>query len=430
MRNIQLNQILHTLSICLVCSVLFACGGGGDHPEPPQPDKDKTTVIGLILGDNSLTNFVKSDIDEMCIGLEEVDLDENNLILYVDDRTSNLPSIISFKQSKTDRSKVVPDTIYSYAESYGSADPEVLKDALRRIITTYPAESYGMILWSHGQGWLPTASTVVEEYTNSTRYFGQDQNGDGQDWMNISDLQQVIEYGQGLLGGNKKFDYLYFDACFMANIETAYQLRHVSDYYIGCVAETPGPGGNYDTLVPIMFNISNNRAVKIAEAYDLAYNGSGIHPQGWRYGAQISVFDNSKMNALASVCKTAFSNQAIAQSIQATDFDANTIQYFDRISNPAYYDFRQILSEAMTSSEYSPLNYALESLVVYNARPSSIYSAVIRSSFAMDENCGLAAYFPQFTQNGTVGRYNNYFATYDWAKDTQITSWYPLINYQ
>lgn len=429
MRNTQLKQILHTLSICLVCGSLFACGGS-DNPTPTPTTPDKTTVIGLILGDNSLTNFVKSDIDEMCIGLEEVDLDENNLILYVDDRTSNLPSIISFKQSEEDRTKVVPDTIYSYTESNGSADPEVLKDALNRIITTYPADSYGMVLWSHGQGWLPTSSTIVEEYTKSTRYFGQDQNGDGQEWMNISDLQEVIEYGQGLLGSNKKFNYLYFDACFMANIETAYQLRHTSDYYIACVAETPGPGGNYDALVPIMFNMSNNRATRMAEAYDLAYNGTGTHPQGWSYGAQISVFDNSKMDELAVACKTAFSNQAIAQSIQATDFDANTIQYFDRISNPAYYDFNQILSEALTSSEYSPLQMALEALIVYNARPSSIYSAVIRSSFSMDENCGLAAYFPQFTSNNTVERYNNYFATYDWAEDTQITSWYPLINYQ
>ncbi len=431
MRDIQLNQILHALSICLVCSVLFACKGGGDHPEPPQPDKDKTTVIGLILGDNSLTNFVKSDIDEMCIGLEEVDLDENNLILYVDDRTSNLPSIISFKQSETDRSKVVPDTIYSYAESYGSADPEVLKDALRRIITTYPAESYGMILWSHGQGWLPTASTVVEEYTNSTRYFGQDQNGDGQDWMNISDLQQVIEYGQGLLGGNKKFDYLYFDACFMANIETAYQLRHVSDYYIGCVAETPGPGGNYDALVPIMFNMSNNRATRMAEAYDLAYNDPNGF-SGWSYGAQISVFDNSKMDAFANECKAVFSNTALAQSIQAIDLNANEIQHFgqDPVSRFAYYDFNQIVSTALTSNEYSSLEYTLEALIVYNARPSTIYSNPLGSPFSMEVNCGLAAYFPQFTQDATVGRYNNYFATYDWAKDTQITSWYPLINYQ
>lgn len=429
MRKKLFKQMLHTLCICLVGGSLFACDSNNDDPKPTSPDK--TTVIGLILGDNSLSHFAKNDIDEMCMGLEEVNLDKNNLILYVDDRTSNPPSIISFKQSTTDHSKVVTDTIYKYSESQGSADPDVLKDALNRIITTYPAESYAMILWSHGQGWLPTAATVVEEYTK-TKYFGQDQNGDGQDWMNISDIQNILEYGKGLLGSNKKFDYLYFDACFMANIETAYQLRHISNYYIGCVAETPGPGGNYDTLVPIMFNASNNRAERLAEAYDLAYNGSGAHPQGWSYGAQISVFDNSKMSAFAAACKTVFSNQAQAQSIQATNFDATGIQHFDRIGNPAYYDFKQILSDALTSTEYSPLGNALEAMVVYNARPSSIYSASNEDKgvFSMEVNCGLAAYFPQHTSDATVSRYNNYFATYDWAEDTQITGWYPLMNYQ
>ena len=423
--SISMQYKAYTLLVCVICLFLVACD---KHKNAPSPTTvSKTTVIGLILGDNSLNDFVSSDISEMCIGLEDVDLNKNNLVLYVDNRGSNSPSILSFKQSTQDHSKVVTDTIYRYSEKESSADPKVLKDVLSRIITKYPAESYAMILWSHGQGWLPTPSTEVENYI-STKYFGQDTTGGGQEWMNISDLEDVIAYGQNLLGGNKKFDYLYFDACFMGNIETAYQLRKTSNYYIASVAETPGPGGNYETLVPIMFNANTDRAKKIAEAYDLAYNDPEGYP-GWTYGAQISVYDNSKMDALANACQTTFSNIGIAQAIQGVNLYASDIQHFDRISFPAYFDFEQIMEKALTSSEYSPLETALDNVVVYNARPASVYS-VNGGSFSMDVNCGLAAYFPQYSTYSTVQRYNNYFATYDWAQNTQMTSWYPLVNYK
>ena len=64
----------------------------------------------------------------------------------------------------------------------------------------YPADSYGVVFWSHGDGWLP--------YNNpSTRWWGQD-TGNGDNRMNIPDLNEALSVAP-------HFDFILFDACYM-----------------------------------------------------------------------------------------------------------------------------------------------------------------------------------------------------------------------
>ena len=82
----------------------------------------------------------------------------------------------------------------------------------------YKAESYGLIYWSHGEGWIPTPLP-------STRWIGNDKTGGGH-YMNIEDLKLVLQNAP-------HFDFIMFDACFMQSVEVAYELRDCCDYYIG-----------------------------------------------------------------------------------------------------------------------------------------------------------------------------------------------------
>lgn len=62
--------------------------------------------------------------------------------------------------------------------------------------------------------------------------------------LNITELKEALEAQQF------RFDYLIFDDCFMANIETLYDLRSVIGYIVASPCEVMGDGFPYDRIVP------------------------------------------------------------------------------------------------------------------------------------------------------------------------------------
>ena len=53
-----------------------------------------------------------------------------------------------------------------------------MRSVIGEVVSLYPADSYGLVLWSHGTAWLPS------DYQNKLKAFGQD----GNNWMEIDDL--------------------------------------------------------------------------------------------------------------------------------------------------------------------------------------------------------------------------------------------------
>lgn len=97
------------------------------------------------------------------------------------------------------------ETIENYPEQ-NSADANVMKKVISTAFNQYKAEKYGMVFWSHGEGWIPSPA--------KTRWFGQD----GNNYMDIADLHAALQVAPDL-------DFLFFDACFMEAVEVAYALR-------------------------------------------------------------------------------------------------------------------------------------------------------------------------------------------------------------
>ena len=76
-----------------------------------------------------------------------------------------------------------------------------------------------------------------------------------------------------LRGGGKaqnyRTDYLLFDACFMANIETLYDLRECTDYVIAAPCEIMGEGFPYERAMPWFFTDGGKTRdlTKVCEAF-------------------------------------------------------------------------------------------------------------------------------------------------------------------
>lgn len=46
------------------------------------------------------------------------------------------------------------DTYYNNDTDFYASDPERMYETLHWIMTRYPAETYGLVLWGHASGWV------------------------------------------------------------------------------------------------------------------------------------------------------------------------------------------------------------------------------------------------------------------------------------
>lgn len=142
-----------------------------------------------------------------------------HLLVYID--TGSEPRLIELENKN---GAAVETTVKTYEKNRNSVGVAETAEVFRDVFSddAYQAESYGLIYWSHGDGWIPNPLP-------STRWIGQDW-GNGSRYMNISDLVSI-------LSGAPHFDFILFDACFMQSVEVAYALRSFTDYYIGSPTE-------------------------------------------------------------------------------------------------------------------------------------------------------------------------------------------------
>ena len=209
---------LYTL-LCASFLFLFTSCNQDDDPVPPEAGS-KTVLVYIVADKNGLessypSNFATQDIDEMLVGMKSIDTSLYNLLVYLDD---NGDSPILFRIAKDKKGNVERQIVKKYAEQV-STDVDVMKEVMHRTFYEYPADSYGLVYWSHADGWIPYPVPSA-----STRWIGQDA-GEGQDnRMNISDFVEVLDDEM------PHFDFIMFDACFMMSIEVAYAVRNYTDY--------------------------------------------------------------------------------------------------------------------------------------------------------------------------------------------------------
>lgn len=160
---------------------LFMSACRGDDPIPDPPVDGKRTVLVYMAADNSinpLASFTDGDLEELKAGMASIDnTSDMHLLVYID---TGFPRLIEIEN----KGGTVVETIvkeYEDRNSCGVAETqEVFNDVFGNSL--YKAESYGLIYWSHGEGWIPTPLP-------STRWIGNDKTGGGH-YMNIEDLNK------------------------------------------------------------------------------------------------------------------------------------------------------------------------------------------------------------------------------------------------
>jgi hypothetical protein len=227
--------------------------------------------------------------------------------------------------------------------------------------------------------------------------------------MNISDMAAALE-------GFPKFDFIFFDACFMQCAESGYELRNTADYIIGSPAEIPGIGAPYDKVMPLLFKADINYQSVITQYNDycVAYDGDGV---------PLSVIKCSQLDAFAA--HTVSYLKQYQAYIPFVDF-SKVQNYFnyDKYGNsypsynklPDFYDATSFMKELLPEIDYNIWKQSLDKLVDCSVAPSRYFSSYVNGTVAVDASSysGVSMFVPQSKFEGTnllTDYYNSSFWT-------------------
>ena len=349
--------------------------------------KRPKTVLLYMVANNNLSYDAENSISRLQNGY--IPAEEGNLLVYKHCAGMD-PVLLHIK--KGEEGTVVADTAYRFPPRV-SATKSALTQALNVTQALFPADSYGLILWSHGTGWIPplaSSSSAAQEVSGSApqRTFGLD----GKVELEIRDLAQAIPY---------KLSFMLMDACFMGGIETAYEVKDSVDYYIGSPAEILTESFPYHKIMQHIFKSTPDYAAVCREYYDY-YNAKS----GAERSATVALMDCSKLAEVAEVAKRVFDQYGE----RIASLDLSLLQPYFRGSNSKYfYDLKDLVDAIADASLSAEFAAALERAVPYKATTPYFIELPIRSF------CGVSTYVPG---NPADTKLADYYKQYKWNQAT------------
>ncbi|MDR2534262.1 MAG: clostripain [Tannerellaceae bacterium] len=374
--------------------VLLAAMPGCIHDEVIIPQR---TVLFYIAGENSLDPYASANIKASIEGAVDNNLNGGHLLIYVDSR-NDVPHLLKIIRNR--EGAIVTDTVKTYPE-HNSASIEVMQGVIADVFRNrrFASHSTGLLLWSHGTSWLPSDIGTGGYLNPSLRAFGQD----GRDWMEINMLRDALD--------GYHFDFMIFDACYMAGVEVIYALRNNADYILASPTEVIAEGLPYRKAIKTMF--SDQPVDRIMQNLSSQFMNYYFAMQGLSQSASTVVVRTEGLDRLASAARAVFSAK---DSTTLYDLPLSQIQVLERLTaNPFLYDFEDYASHLADGQQLASLRNALNDVTVYKATTEqAFYANFPTRTFAVDSNryCGMSAYIPQ--KGYTL--LNNWYKRLDWYK--------------
>ena len=189
---------------------------------------DVVTVMVYMIGSDLETNYgmATSDLNEMLYAEYS---DNVNVVVETGGSRRWKNSVMSNRTNQ--RWKMANGNLITLDNNVGSrnmADPNTLVDFINFSAKNFPADRYFLILWDHGGGSV---------------------NGYGHDEIFRGSPMSVATISQALKASGVKFDFVGFDACLMANAETAIAVEPYADYLLASEETEPGTGWYYTNWI-------------------------------------------------------------------------------------------------------------------------------------------------------------------------------------
>lgn len=278
----------------LATAIIVACGTASAAASKPTPKPAATAewnVLVFMNGKNNLEEFTVHNWNQMAkIGSTDK---VNILVEYgrIDGYykgNGDWKGVKRFRVKKGDK-PIASNQLMDLGKSGLSTDmgdPAVLEDFIKWGAKTYPAKRTMVVIWNHGQGFRVAAGPRATHRAVSY----DDESGNA---LFNSDVAQAIKNASG----DKKIDVIGFDACLMAMIEPAYELRNRALQLVGSEELEPGEGWDYGFLSGLVKSPATTDAAGlgklIVDSYQTYYTNN---PSGH---TTLSSIDLSKIGLVA-----------------------------------------------------------------------------------------------------------------------------------
>jgi hypothetical protein len=342
------------------------------------------TVLIYMAADNNLYRSARADLEEMLQASIPLD---GRLLVYLDApmwSADTCPQLLSIREGKR-------FSVKQYGRQ-NSASGNVLQTVIADAMAAFPAESYGLILWSHGTGWLPSGAYDKLPKSSAQRSwalpqsFGKDNGSE----MGVMELAEALP---------DNLEFIIFDACLMSGIEVLYQLRGKAATIVASPTETLVAGLPYAQVLPCLF-ASPVAYVQAAQAYMNYYNGKAGDDQT----ASITVVNTVELEAFVQL----LSSMLQSPNIKIAPPDKGKIQRYDRLKESLFYDLEDYLINVIQDEVLLlSLRQQLARMVVYNA-----CTPYFLSQLPLTRVCGVSIYL----SSGSVAL-DQYYGQLDWYVD-------------
>lgn len=362
-----------------------------------EPIKENRKVLLFYeCGFNNLGDYIKSNMESPNRGLPSGYIPEKGedvLLVYSRIAENGHTPVNSYLRRiyKTSKGKVISDTLKVFGKETIAASPSTLSAVLTLVKEKFPAKGYGMVVSSHGSGWLPAG------YYYSPSRFEDDHKGEvgtsrqgiaaqsvghprlpvpegdlpdtdpfygmtrsiGQDYikgsyygheMSVSEFADAIPY---------HLDYLLFDMCFSGGVEVAYGLKDKADYLGLSPAEVLGDGMfNYTKITSFLLNRETPDLEGLfKDSFEMYDKQSGAYRS-----STVNLVRTSGLDNLASVCARMINEYSDALA----DAPVDDIQGYYRQGRHYFYDLVDIFEKCGASkADLEDLDKAVDGCVIY-----------------------------------------------------------------
>lgn len=367
-RGVKTNSMKHKYLLFFVISILqYSCS----QKKSIETVNLNETLIIYMAADNNLKDNALLNLFDMVDALNK----EQKVIVFLDkgDQNSYLLELSPEKGTS-----IYQQVIKEYPLQ-NSAKSETLHQVLKEIITKYPSDQYGLILWSHGTSWFPSQN-------KRSKSFGIERNST----IEITDLASSLPC---------KFNYILFDACLMGSVEVASELEYHTDYLVASPTDILTSGMPYKEIIPILLNKKSpikNRLIEVCKAYINHYDKN----IGTMKSASISLYDLKQINKLQNTVKQ------IIRSNSEVKIKANKVQKLNL--NLDCYDLVDMVRTNYGLKASKKIEKSIKPFILYHR-----HTKKFMNSLSLINSHGISCYIP--LDNSFSYFYNNL----KWTKSTE-----------
>lgn len=366
-----MRKIKH-INFCCVLLLSFAWLFTACESEDEQPPIPRDRVLLVYMGGDSdaKTSWeVTEKTNALCAAWKNSL--EGRLLIYQDDASESPPRLLEIV---AENGVNVQKVLQTYEEE-NSASKEVFARVIREVQALYPVSSYGLLLFSHASGWLPEGRLTSPRSSGvDGRSIVIDGKDEGRNEMELVDFAAAIP--------DHTFDFIIFEACLMAGIEVAYELKDKTDYILASSAEIVSPGFTdiYEKLLHYL--------------YEPTVNLAGFGKTAFNY---INNLTGDARSSTLSLIKTSAVAPLVTYVHEHCDYSlANELSVYQNFYRSGYlfFDFGQYYTSLLgTQAEKGELSRLINDCVVWKAATPTFMMGY--GGFPIREHSGLTTYITQ-----------------------------------